>query len=187
MSDQGERKVSRLAQRFQAAIDQDAATKRIAEEQERLEKAQLEQSRVELFDALAAFGEAVSWFEVERSEGKLVLRFQERSLRFESVGERGKIKVEGDGLDGDNKLFLQQPLNRWVWSREDRYGREHRELLLDAGLENLITVVFEVAPLEEGDMPAGRPAPRASEPADPAEPADTVTPEQAVPFPSKTL
>lgn len=176
MSQRDDHDVSNLARRFQAAIDQEAAVKRIAEEQARLERERLERQREELLDALAAFGNAVSWFEVTRGEGLVTLRYGERSLRFEAVGERGKVKVEGDGLQGANKLFLQEPLDRWVWSREDRYDREHRVMLFDEGLETLVSVVFEVAPLEEEALPAAVEASPEGEPAG-----------EAVPFPEKTL
>jgi hypothetical protein len=179
MSQRDRPNVSKLAKRFQAAIDQDAAAKRIAEEQERVERERLQQDRRDLLDALAAFGEAVSHFEVVRGEGTVKLCFNERSLRFEAVGERGKVKVEGDGLQGDHKLFMQEPLGRWVWSREDRYGREHRVMLFDEGLEALVSLVFEVAPLAEEELPpvatAGGECP------------DQAPPEDAVPFPEKTL
>ncbi len=178
MTDKPDPKVSRLAQRFQAAIDQEVAAERIAAEQERLERERLEQTRGDLLADLAAFGEAVSWFEVERGDGWVTLSYQQRSLRFEAVGQRGKVKVIADGLEGDNKLFLQEPIGRWVWSREDRYGREHREMLFDAGLEKLVSVVFDVAPLAEDAMPAGQPAPTAD---------DERGAELAVPFPDKTL
>ena len=178
MTQREEPNVSKLAKRFQAAIDQEAAAKRIAEEQTLREREQLEQARRNLLDTLAAFGQGVSWFEVERVEGSVVLRFGERSLSFESVGGRGKIKVEGDGLGGVNKLFLQDGLERWVWSREDRYGREHRELLFDDGLEKLVSLVFEVAPLDADELPPELPTDSASGD-DEAEP--------SVPFPAKTL
>jgi hypothetical protein len=152
MSDRSASKASRLAQRFRAAIQQEAAAQRIAAEQERLERERLEGLRGQLLDDLAAFGAEVGSFRVERGEGVVTLRFQDRSLRFEAVGERGKVKVEGDGLDGENKLFMQDPLGRWVWSREDRYGREHREVLFDSGLEKLVSVVMEIAPLAEEEM-----------------------------------
>jgi hypothetical protein len=175
-------RVSRLAQRFQAAIDREVAAKRIAEEQARQERALVEQARRELLDALAAFGEAVSWFEVLRDGDALELRYQERRIRFEPVGERGKVKVVADGLEGDHKLFFQDGLNSWVWSREDRYGREHRELLFDAGLERLVSAVFEIAPMAEEEL---QPEP-VLEPAAPSEDAAAADAE-AVPFPEKTL
>jgi hypothetical protein len=184
MSQRDEHDVSRLARRFQAAIDQEAAVKRIAEEQARVERERLERSRGDLLDALEAFGRAVSWFEVERHGAVVILRYAERSLRFEAVGERGKVKVEGDGLQGDNKLFLQEPMDRWVWSREDRYGREHRAMLFDEGLEKLVSVVFEVAPLDDVDLPAPVDVSAEGEP----EGLPEGLPEgEAVPFPEKTL
>ncbi len=181
MSKRARGRASRLAQRFQAAIDQEEAARRIAAEQERLERERLERQRNDLLDEIAAFGGAVSWFEVERGEGTVVLRYEERSLRFEAVGERGKIKVEGDGLEGVNKLFLQEPMDRWVWSREDRYGREHREMLFDKGLEALVSVVLDVAPLDDADLPSGTPDHSQAESG--GEPDE----EDAVPFPEKTL
>lgn len=178
MSERGRRKVSRLAQRFQAAIDQDAAAARVAEELAREEQQRLDQARTELLDDLEAFGRAVGHFEVDRREGYVVLRYNDHSLRFEAVGERGKVKVEGEGLEGDNKLFLQEPLDRWVWSREDRYGREHREMLFDSGLEKLVAVVLEIVPLADDELPA-LPVPSPEPTEDP--------PAESVPFPPKTL
>jgi hypothetical protein len=173
MSDRSGKKASRLAQRFRAAIQQEAEAQRIAAEQERVDRERLERLQAELLDELAAFGEEIGAFEVAREEGAVVMRYQDRSLRFEVVGERGRIKVEGDGLDGDNKLFMQDPLGRWVWSREDRYGREHREMLFDSGLEKLVSVVMEIAPLAEEDLPSQ------SAPAE--------LDEESVPFPPKSL
>ncbi len=178
MSERGERKVSRLAQRFQAAINQDVAAARIAEDLERQERQRLEQLRNELLDELEGFGREVGHFEVERGEGMVVLRYNDHSLRFEAAGERGKVRVEGEGLEGDNKLFIQEPLDRWVWSREDRYGREHREMLFDSGLEKLVQVVLEIAPLPEADLPPvaeGRGEAASGQPV------------ESVPFPDKTL
>jgi hypothetical protein len=170
--------INKLARRFQAAIDQEAAAARIAEEQARTERERLEQVRAELLDSLEAFGRQVSWFEVEREEGAVTLRYGKRSIRFEAVGGRGRVKVEADGLEGVNKLYLQEPMDRWVWSREDRYGREHREMLFDAGLEKLLSVVFEVAPLAEEEFPL--PAEESGGGEEPEE-------RGGVPFPAKTL
>lgn len=167
-------KVSRLAQRFQAAIDRDVAAKRIAEEQAREERQRLEQAREELLDTLQAFGDGVSWFTCVRGEGSLELRYGERSLRLLAVGSRGELTVEGDGLEGKHRVFLQETMDRWVWSREDRYGREHRELLLDAGLERLISAVFEIAPLAEEEIHTSTEA-------------EAGTGDEPVPFPDKTL
>ncbi len=179
MSKRDQRAVHRLARRFKAAIDERLEVQRIAAEQARLEQERLSRAREDLLDTLQAFGEAVGHFEVVRGDGHLELRYAGKSLRFETVGERGRLKISGDGVVGSNRLFLEEAMDSWVWSREDRFNREHREILFGPGLEKLISAVFDVQALGEHQL---APAP----PDDLAAPDDAEA-EQAVPFPSKSL
>lgn len=178
MGDRGMRNVKKLAKRFKAAIDQEHEAKRIAEEQARLERERLAAARAELLDALQAFGEAVDHFAVKRGKDWLELRYAKRVLRFEEVGERGKIKLSSEQLEGVHRIFLEEAMGRWIWAREDRYGREHREVLFDAGLEKLIAAVFDIAPVDEAYVPTV-----------PVEISDDTEDEAEapVPFPTKTL
>ncbi len=179
MGDRGLRNLTNLARRFKGAIDQEREAKRIAEEQAGLERQRLQAARVELMDALRAFGEAVDHFAVERREGWLEFRYEQRALRFEEAGERGKIRVSSEQLEGDHRIFHEEAMDRWIWSREDRYGREHREMLFETGLEKLVAAVFEVAPLDEAYVP--------SAPLEDGDPESEGDQPEAVPFPPKTL
>jgi len=147
--------VRSLAERFRSAIDREHAARRAEEERERSERARLARARAELLDALQAFGEAVGHFAVKRDGERLELRFEGRVLAFEADGERSRLKVVSERLEGSHALFLQDTLDRWVWSREDRYGKEHLEVLFDTGIEKLVAQAFGVNPLPPGEAAEG--------------------------------
>src|SRR5690606_9202927 len=98
-------------------------------------------ARDELFDDLAVFGETIGHVVVQRAEGGLTLRWNDRFLHFEPTGEGDRVRVTFDDIgEDDHRLYREPGLgNKWVWVVRRR-GREDRLPLFDMGLEELLVL-----------------------------------------------
>jgi len=142
-----------LAARFKAAIDNRREQARLAREAEERRKEQLAQARRKLLNDLAAFGRAIGHFKVTARGEKVAFRFDGRSLAFELEAGSEHVVVISDELTGDNHLFIQEPLNKWVWSHKPRRGPERRVMLFDQGLEALISSALKIQPADPSEAP----------------------------------
>ncbi len=139
-----------LAARFKAAIEERRAQARRAREAEQRRREEAERARRELLRELTAFGRAIGHFDVASKRDRVSFRFEGRGLYFEAADD-GQVKVSGDELAGSNTLFIQAPLNKWVWSHKPRRGPERRVMLFDQGLEALVAQALKIEPA--GDTP----------------------------------
>lgn len=186
-----EKKGSSLADRFKAAIDASrAAQDRDAEERERL-AAEARAAREVLLDDLAAFADAVGHIAAQRDEQGLTMRYGDRSLRFERLGEHDRVRVIYAG-GGDEQFLYRVPelADRWVRVFRRRH-REERLPLFDSGLEELLVDALGLPRPGGATTPTERPmAPRTAaalvgEPA-PVAPAAASRPEPPAPPPEPT-
>jgi len=144
---------SGLAARFRAAIDNRREQARLAREAEERRKEQLTLARRKLLDDLAAFGRAIGHFKVTARGDKVAFRFDGRSLCFEVDPGSEHVQVLSDELSGENHLFIQEPLNKWVWSHKPKRGPERRVMLFDQGLESLISSALKIQPADPSETP----------------------------------
>jgi hypothetical protein len=145
---------SRLAERFRHAIDAKREEERLEREAEQRRREAANQARRELLEDLAAFGRAVGHFEVNARKDRLTFSYDGRTLSFEPQGDEDRVKVSGDDLKGNNLLFIQAPLNKWVWAHAPPRGAERRIVLFDQGLEALIATVMQIHPQNEDEEAA---------------------------------
>ena len=150
-----------LAARLRAALDfrQDEERRRLEEVRRQREIALRE--RDILMKDLGEFGRSIGHLDISARRSRVVFKYQGRKLCFEIEGDDGAVLITGDGLDGENHLYIQQPLGKWVWSHAPaRGGADQRQLLFDKGLEALITRALGIRPLESpplrGATDAGR-------------------------------
>ena len=128
-----------LAERFKVAASQATEAKRLAEEERDARLARERASRDELMEDLAAFGATVGLMDVQRHDGGVTLRYQDRFLHFEPLGDGGLVRIRHDGSgDEENTLYRESELlNRWVWRRKKGH-RDDRVPFFDQGLEELV-------------------------------------------------
>jgi len=153
MSDDSNRPATGLAARFKAAIDNRKEQARLAQEAEERRKERIARARRELLDDLAAFGRAIGHFKVTARGEKVCYRFDGRSLCFELVADSEHVHIQADELTGENFLFVQEPLNKWVWTHKPKRGPERRVMLFDQGLEALLSAALKIQPADPGDTP----------------------------------
>lgn len=139
------RRGSDLAARFRRALDA-AETERLRREEERQQRLlEGRKEREQLFDDLASLGEAMGHLAVQRHEGGVTFRYNDRFLHFEPMGEGDRVRVSFDDIGEDEHRLYQEPGlgNRWVWSLRRR-GREDRLPLFDTGLEELLVFALKL-------------------------------------------
>lgn len=138
-----------LARRLKAALDQRVNARRKADAARDIQRAQGRLLRARLLRDLADFGKALGHAKVSSSEDRVVVRYDGKSLRFESVGDQDQVQVQGDGLADGYRLAHNAELGRWAL--HPPHGAP--KLLFDTGLEDLIRRVFDLRPAAESDEP----------------------------------
>ena len=149
MSRDRRRRGQGLAARLKAGMDQKRQAELDQKRAEEQAQARAREEREAVLDDLAEFGRALGRMRVRRKKGHLEIAQGEAALRFEPVGDAAQIRVSGDGLRGEHLLDWEPRLDRWVLVRRHKLGREHRELLFDAGLARLMQLSFGLAPAED--------------------------------------
>ncbi len=147
------RRGEELAARFRVALDTVEIARR-REEAERLARlAEGRQARESLFDDLAAVGEGIGHVAVQRGESGVTLRWNDRFLHFEPMGEGDRVRIAFDEIGEDEHRLYREPGlgNRWVWVLRRR-GREDRLPLFDQGLEELLVLGLKLP--RPGDVAA---------------------------------
>lgn len=131
-----------LAARLRAAVDErlDSARREEEARRQRLERAR--RHRAELIRDLSAFFRAFGHGKTTSTDDQVALRFDGRSLRFETQGDADEVRVLGDGLPEGTRLSYNDELGRWALHLPNLAPR----LLFDAGLEELIARTFELRP-----------------------------------------
>jgi len=145
-----------LAARLRAALDFRRDEERRQREEERLRREQAVRERDLLMKELTEFGRVVGHLDVSARRSRVLFKYQGRKLCFEIEGDDGAVLITGDGLEGENHLYIQQPLGKWVWSHvPPRGGADQRQLLFDRGLEALSARALGIRPMS--DSPQTRP------------------------------
>ena len=164
MSRDRRRRGQGLAARLKAGMDQKLQAEQDQKRSEEQARARAREERDAVMEDLAEFGRALGHLRVRRRRDHLELAQGEAALRFEPAGEAAQIRVSGDGLRGEHLLDWEPRLDRWVLVRRHKLGREHRELLFDAGLMRLMQLCFGLAPAAEEAPTAVTVAPEDEEP-----------------------
>src|SRR5688572_26586466 len=116
-----------LAARFRAAFQRERAERSpqsAQSESDRVQELRDRIARVELMQALDAFAREVGVFGIVASERRLILRYQGKSLRFESVTGLVDLQVTGPGLEGRWVLRREGPgVEGWALAEETRGQR----------------------------------------------------------------
>jgi hypothetical protein len=133
------RRGSKLAERFQIAVETEQVARQaaLADQDEELAKALA--ARDQLFDDLAEFGATITIIDVSRSEEAIVFENAGRFLSFRHIGLAGNVGLQFSGSgEAHHRLYREEDLNnKWVWYSRDG-GREERTVFFDSGLEELM-------------------------------------------------
>jgi hypothetical protein len=140
-----------LARRYRVGIARQAQGDREGGDEAIRRLLDLGAERKKLFDTLQAFALAVGIFEVVRDPAGLTISFGGKVIRFEAMGEAGRVRVIGDNLYGEHRLYFQELLEKWIWIYPDRLRREQQKVLFNAGLEELLALSLEVQPAAADD------------------------------------
>lgn len=139
------RRGSDLAARFRNALDSAEVERRRKEEERQRRLAAGREERDQLLDDLAEFGEAVGHIAVQKHDGGVTFRLNDRFLHFEPMGEGDRVRITYDDVgDDEHRLYREESLDhKWVWAMRRR-GREDRLPLFDNGLEELMVMALKL-------------------------------------------
>jgi hypothetical protein len=133
-------KGSHLAERLKSAIEQSDTERDSRSEALQRRAEEGARARQALLEDLEQFAQAVGHVAVVRDDLGVSMRYRERALRFEPMGEgdRVRVTVEGWGNTTEHRVFRERDLaDRWVLAYK-KYGRDEKMPLFERGLEELM-------------------------------------------------
>ena len=136
-----------LATRLKSTIERRIHKTRTAEQAARERQERLTAAIAVLMDTLETFGRAVGYFQVSRRRDRVTLQYDGHVLVFEAAPDG--VRVSGDNLGpespyGAPTIEHQDLLDKWILSRMDRWKKLQQVPLFDAGLAELMLVVFGI-------------------------------------------
>jgi hypothetical protein len=135
-----EPKDTELADRFKTVLDEAEAARAAEAERRQARLASAAPARDELFARLVAFAESIGHIAVARDDETVVMRYQQRGLRFEAeaTGDGVRIVLEGWPATAEHRIYREADLaDRWVLAWR-KYSRDEKMPLFDKGLEELM-------------------------------------------------
>jgi hypothetical protein len=137
-----------LAARFRTSVQKQREQEDlVATEQSKIIEQTL-LAREELMDQLEEFAEAAEFFEVTRSEGGIMLKFDGRRIRFDLDRREPLILVRGSHIPQGCHISFHPTRRIWqvVFLSRHRRGRPTTVDLFPIGLERVISRGFGIIP-----------------------------------------
>jgi hypothetical protein len=79
---------------------------------------------------------------VTSADDLLIFSFDERELRFESIGEEDRIRVSGGDVPDHTEICMQQELNLWIVKSPVGLSRVEQDVFFDKGLGRLMVLAL---------------------------------------------